>query len=132
VPGERTILVVDDDDGMVALLSHLVELEGFRAETAADGVEASRKAHALKPDLIVLDLMLPRYGGFELLRDLQKTELAQVPIVVVTGRYTDGATMDMIRREANVVALLEKPINHEVFGQALRRGLKLSDEGEAK
>lgn len=120
----RLVLVVDDDEGIRDLLSLLIVKAGHRVETAGDGEEAQRKALALKPDLIVLDLMLPRYGGFELLRQLQGTDLAKVPIIVVTGRYTDQATADMIRQETNVVELMEKPVKTARFTLALQRLLR--------
>jgi CheY-like chemotaxis protein len=122
----QLVLVVDDDEGVRDLLSLLAKKEGYRVETAADGEEGRRKAMKLAPDLIVLDLMLPRYGGFELLRQLQSTELARVPIVVVTGRYTDQSTADMIRQESNVVELLEKPVKSARFLHALQRILRPS------
>jgi DNA-binding response OmpR family regulator len=124
-PG-RLVLVVDDDEGVRDLLSMLIKKEGWRVETAEDGAEGERKALALKPDLIVLDLMLPRYGGFELLRRLQGTEIFRTPIVVVTGRYTDTSTADMIRQESNVVELLEKPVKATRFILALQRILRPS------
>jgi CheY-like chemotaxis protein len=122
----RLVLVVDDDEGVRELLSMLITKEGWRVETAEDGLEGERKALALKPDLIVLDLMLPRYGGYEMLKQLQATELSRVPIVVVTGRYTDPSTADMIRQEANVVELLEKPVKAMRFILALQRILRPS------
>lgn len=120
----RLVLVVDDDEGIRELLSILIKKEGWRVETAEDGAEGERKALELKPDLIVLDLMLPRYGGFELLKQLQGTELAKTPIVVVTGRYTDRSTSEMIRQESNVVELLEKPVKATRFILALQRILR--------
>lgn len=123
---EPLILVVDDDEGIRELLSVLIKKEGWRVETAEDGAEGERKALQLKPDLIVLDLMLPRYGGFELLKNLQGTELAKTPIVIVTGRYTDRSTSEMIRQESNVVELLEKPVKATRFILALQRILRPS------
>jgi DNA-binding response OmpR family regulator len=123
---ERLVLVVDDDEGIRELLAMLIKKEGWRVETAEDGAEGERKALSLKPDLIVLDLMLPRYGGFELLKQLQATELARTPIVIVTGRYTDRSTAEMIRQESNVVELLEKPVKAARFILALQRILRPS------
>lgn len=120
----KLVLVVDDDEAMLMLLAHLVREQGYRVETASDGEEAGRRVDALKPDLVVLDLMLPRYGGFELLRDLQRSaELSKIPIVIVTGRYTDRSTTDMIRKESNVVELLEKPVDQAQFRALLERVL---------
>ena len=120
----RQVLVVDDDEGSRELLSRLIQKEGWRVETAGDGAEGERKALALKPDLIVLDLMMPRYGGFEMLKQLQGTELSRVPIVVVTGRAADRSTATMIRQESNVVEFMEKPVNATRFILALQRILR--------
>ena len=122
----RLVLVIDDDEGIRDLLSLLLKKEGFQVETAGDGEEGRRLALSLKPDMIVLDLMLPRYGGFELLRQLQETELKGVPIVVVTGRYTDPTTAELIRQETNVVELLEKPVKTASFLGVVRRILRPS------
>lgn len=119
----RLVLIVDDDEGIRDLLSILLKKDGFRVETAADGEEGLRKATTLRPDLIVLDLMLPRYGGFEVLRHLQGSDLGRVPIVVVTGRYTDPSTSGLIRQEANVVELLEKPVKTARFLAAVHKAL---------
>jgi DNA-binding response OmpR family regulator len=112
---DRLILVVDDDEGICDLLSLVIKKMGMRVDIAGDGEEAHRKVLAQRPDLIVLDLILPRYGGFELLRQLQATKLSDVPIIVVTGRYTDRSTVDLIRHESNVIELLEKPVNTARF-----------------
>lgn len=123
-PDAKLILIIDDDEGIRELMTFLVKKDGFRAETAVDGEDGFQKAERLKPDLIILDLMMPRYGGFEVLRQLQGSELKKTPIVVVTGRYTDRSTADMIRQESNVVDFLEKPLKPAVLGAVLARLLK--------
>ncbi len=120
----KLVLIIDDDEDVRDLLTFMVKKEGFRAETAVDGEDGHQKAERLRPDLILLDLMMPRYGGFELLRRLQSGDLARIPIVVVTGRYTDRSTAEMILQESNVVDFLEKPIKASVLGAALARLLK--------
>ncbi|TBR20539.1 response regulator [bacterium] len=107
----KRVLVVDDDDDLRELLSLIVTRAGFDAETAWDGKQAVEQIEARPPDLVILDLMLPRYGGFEILRRLQQGPLAALPIVVVTGRYNDPATAGLVRAESNVVALLAKPVD---------------------
>lgn len=125
-PGEdaKLVLIIDDDDGVRDLLTFLVKKEGFRADVAVDGEDGFQKAERLKPDLILLDLMMPRYGGFEVLRQLQGSELSRIPIVIVTGRYTDRSTAEMIRQESNVVDFLEKPLKPQVLASTLERLLK--------
>lgn len=121
VTNGKVVLVIDDDEGIRELLTFLVKKEGCRAEVAVDGEDGFRKAEAVRPDLIVLDLMMPRYGGFEVLRQLQTSDLKKIPIVVVTGRYTDRSTSEMIRQESNVVDFIEKPLKPAVFTAALAR-----------
>lgn len=120
----KLVLIIDDDDGVRELLTFLVKKEGYRVECAVDGEDGFQKAERLKPDLILLDLMMPRYGGFEVLRQLQSSELARVPIVIITGRYTDRSTAEMIRQESNVVDFLEKPLKPNVLAATLERLLK--------
>ena len=123
-PGDKLVLIVDDDSSVLELVEFMVKKEGFRVEKAVDGEEALRKIPELHPDLVLLDLMLPRYGGFEILRQVQVGETAGIPIVVITGRYTDHSTSEMIRQESNVVEFLEKPIKVAVLSALLHRILK--------
>jgi two-component system response regulator VicR len=120
----KLVLVIDDDDGIRELLAFLISKEGYRCEVAVDGEDGYHKAEQFKPDLVILDLMMPRYGGFEVLRRLQAGELSRIPILVVTGRYTDRSTAEMIRQESNVVDFLEKPLKPNVFTAALERLLR--------
>ena len=84
-PKDKLILVVDDDESLLDLIEHLVRKEGFRVERGVDGQEALSKAQALKPDLILLDFMLPGMGGYEVVKELQTAETSAIPIVVITG-----------------------------------------------
>ena len=127
----KLVLVVDDDDNVRELLTFLVNKEGYRAESAIDGEDGYQKAEKLVPDLIILDLMMPRYGGFEVLRQLQAGGLAKIPIVIITGRYTDRSTAEMIRQESNVVDFLEKPLKPNVLAATLERLLKPRATGAA-
>lgn len=120
----KKVLVVDDDDSICELLKFVLEREGFTVLVARDGQEAIRQAGAHSPELMLLDLMLPRYGGFEVLRQLQKPETSKIPIIVFTGRYTDRSTQELIRGEPNVVDFLEKPINTAVLSSRIHAFLK--------
>lgn len=114
-PASKLVLVVDDDESVRDLLDFIIKKEGFKIEQAVDGQEALDKTRALKPDIILLDLMLPKYGGFEILRELQTDDTMEIPIVIMTGRYTDRSTSDMIKLESNVKDFLEKPIKPPVL-----------------
>lgn len=123
-PQDKLIIVIDDDESVRELMEFIVKKEGFRTDTAADGEEGIKKVHEQMPDLVLLDLMLPRYGGFEILREMQSGECCRIPILVVTGRYTDRTTAEMIRQESNVLDFMEKPIKPAVLAVALHKILK--------
>ena len=123
-PGEKLILVVDDDESVRDLLDFIVRKEGFKVEKASDGEEALGKAKSLHPDLVLLDLMLPKFGGFEILRELQGDDTSDIPIVIITGRYTDRSTSEMIKQEPNVKDFIEKPLKPQVLSALLHTLLK--------
>ena len=123
-PSAKLIMMVDDDESLLDLMEHIVKKEGFRTERASDGAEALRKAEALMPDLIVLDLMLPGMGGYEVLRELQASGNGGIPVIVVTGRAVDRKQIDMIRLESNVKEFMTKPIRTAVLASTLHSVLK--------
>jgi CheY-like chemotaxis protein len=123
-PQDKLILAVDDDDGIRELLEFLIKKEGFRSATAIDGVDGLNKIQELKPDLVILDLMLPRQGGYEVLRQLQAGDTGRIPVLVMTGRYTDHTMSQMIRQESNVVDFFTKPVQPAALSMALHRILK--------
>lgn len=81
------VLVVDDEKTLVKALTFNLEKEGFRVEVAYDGEEALDKVFSLKPDVVVLDLMLPEVDGFEVCRRIRKK--LEVPIIMLTARSED-------------------------------------------
>ena len=128
-PQDNLILLVDDDESLLDLMEHVVKKEGFRTERAVDGPEALRKAQALNPSLLVLDMMLPGLGGFEVMRQLQAAGFGDIPIVVVTGRQMDPNGVKLIRQESNVKEFLEKPVRPAVLINALHRILNTQPSG---
>jgi diguanylate cyclase (GGDEF)-like protein len=82
----RLVLVVDDDQHTRTLLKDLCETSGFRVLTAEDGVEAMEHIGKSRPDLVLLDLMMPRRDGFSVLKAVRDTsELAELPVIVLTA-----------------------------------------------
>jgi DNA-binding response OmpR family regulator len=82
-----TILVVDDEKNIVQLARLYLNNEGFRVEAAYDGKQALGKARSLKPDLIVLDIMMPEMDGLTVCKELRKT--SNVPVIILTARGDD-------------------------------------------
>jgi len=79
-----TILVVEDEESVRELVRMYLENEGFRVETASDGEEALNKVKANTPDLIVLDVMLPKFDGWTVCKEVKKT--SSVPIIMLSAR----------------------------------------------
>ena len=123
-PAEKLILLVDDDESLLDLMEHVVRKEGFRTDRAADGIEAIRKVEALNPVLIILDFMLPKKGGYEVLRDLQAGGRGQIPVIVLTGRHMDRKNVEMMRLEPNVREFIEKPLRPAIMASLIHNLLK--------
>jgi DNA-binding response OmpR family regulator len=84
----KSILVVDDKKELRVMVKSYLEEEGFRVALAGDGQEALYVARHEKPDLIILDLMMPQMGGYEFLR-VHRRE-ADTPIIILTARLEEG------------------------------------------
>ncbi len=81
------ILVVEDERDIAALVAYHLTKEGYRVRTAGSGTEAMEGLSNERPDLIILDLMLPGLSGYEVLTELRRHgETAEVPVVVLTAR----------------------------------------------
>src|SRR5579871_1470038 len=78
------VLVVEDDDAIAQVLQRSLRMEGYDVRVAGDGVSALDQAHAFLPDLVILDLGLPRMDGIEVAKTLRKSD--DVPILVLTAR----------------------------------------------
>lgn len=123
-PEDKLILIVDDDESAWDLLYYIVRREGFRTEQAADGKEALDKARLLRPSLILLDMMLPGLGGFEIIRELQDGATADIPIIMLTSRGMDRSTVEILKQEPNLKDFMEKPVDHQVLIARLHALLK--------
>jgi DNA-binding response OmpR family regulator len=82
-----TVLVVDDDPVILKLLEVNFEMEGFQVVRAADGAEGLERAREVLPDIVVLDVMMPRMTGYEVAKALREDgHTAHIPIIFVTAR----------------------------------------------
>ncbi len=106
--GTGTILVVDDDPDIRQMLDVELRAEGFhRIEKAEDGIEGLRKAREVKPDLIVLDLMMPRMDGFDMAAHLQEDpETRRIPVIVLTAK--DLTADDIARLNGHIEQIIQK------------------------
>jgi two-component system, OmpR family, alkaline phosphatase synthesis response regulator PhoP len=126
----RRILVVDDEARLVDVLRAYLERDGYRVVAAYDGKQALFLARREKPDLILLDLMLPEVDGMEVCRTLRKE--SDVPIIMLTARSEE--TDKLIGLEIGADDYVTKPFSpREVVARVrtvLRRAHPLSQPGE--
>jgi two-component system alkaline phosphatase synthesis response regulator PhoP/two-component system response regulator VicR len=108
--GKRKILAVDDNKNIVRLIQINLMKLGYDVDCAYDGVECLKKVAVQKPDLIVLDIMMPRKDGFQTLKDLKSNpETADIPIIMLTAKAQDG---DILKGwQSGVDCYLTKPFN---------------------
>ncbi len=86
----KTVLVVDDEKDIVQLIRYNLEREGFKVESAGDGNEALRKAVEVKPDVILLDIMLPGKDGYEVIKSLNQSEkTVGIPVIFLTAKSAE-------------------------------------------
>lgn len=81
------VLIADDNRQITSVLTEYARKEGYVVEVAGDGIETIEKFKSFNPDIILLDVMMPRMDGFEVCRDIRKT--SNVPIIMVTARGED-------------------------------------------
>ncbi|MDF0668153.1 MAG: response regulator transcription factor [Nitrospira sp.] len=90
----KKILVVEDEQDILQLVKHYLEKEGFRPLTAMSGLEALKKVKEEKPDLVVLDLMLPEMDGLEVCKRLRSVpDTAMLPILMLTAKAEESDTI---------------------------------------
>ena len=106
----KRILVVDDERHIVRLVEVNLQRAGYEVLTAYDGVEALEKTKADKPDMIILDVMMPRMDGFEVLKDLRaNADTKDIPVIMLTAKAQDA---DIFKGwSSGVDSYLTKPFN---------------------
>jgi CheY-like chemotaxis protein len=108
------VLVIEDNEQNLYLMRFLLEKNGFTVLEAMDGVKGVETAKETKPDLILLDIQLPRMDGYTVARELRKnSNLSGVPIIAVTSYAMVGDRERILAAGAD--GYIEKPIDPERF-----------------
>jgi len=117
------ILIVDDDRDSVDLLQQWLSLEGYETTGAGNGAEALRRITADRPDLVLLDLMIPPPDGLEVIRAVRKDRaLSAIPLVVMTVKRDVRSKIEALRSGAD--DFLIKPFHFDELDAVLRSSLK--------
>ncbi len=120
--GKPRILVVDDRQSIVEVLRLFLQMRGYETREAYDGRTALELIRRDRPDLILLDLIMPERTGFEVLREVQADEqLCRIPVIVMTARSEVGElpTEDL----QGAAALLRKPFDLEEVARLVSQTL---------
>ena len=123
------ILVVDDAKNILLVLRMSLEKAGYEVITAMDGITALEKAQDLDPDLILLDILLPKMNGFlvfEALKD--ETTTAETPVIFISAKAEDE---DLEKaRELGAADFLIKPVKQEQLLETVEKYLEGGNENE--
>ncbi len=117
MPKQKSILIVDDDLSIREMLCDFLSAEGFMVLVAEDGQQALRLASEKVPDLIIIDLLLPREHGLEVIRDIK--DKCFIPVIAISGIYS---TLE-VKRELDDFYLdgfIPKPIDLDILRERIR------------
>ena len=121
------VLVVDDNINFLQLAQLALGTDDYEVETATDGQDGIEQAMKIKPDIILMDVMMPRVSGLEMMRMLlAEEELKDIPVLVMTASHFDPSTEQVFKQESNIKGFLQKPcpVNtlREQIALALKKG----------
>jgi DNA-binding response OmpR family regulator len=109
---KKSILVVDDEWRTREMLRMFLEMEGYEVFEAEDGLDAIEKASLFNPDVMILDVMMPRMDGITACKQLRSTqETAALPIIMLSGKIQEQAIREGL--EAGATAYMTKPMSHK-------------------
>jgi DNA-binding response OmpR family regulator len=110
----KRILVVDDEVRVLAVLEKRLQTAGYEVVTAAEGYDGLKKARAVKPDMIILDLIMPNLNGYQICAMLKRDgDYKHIPILMLTARSQEKDIEEGMKMGAD--AYLTKPYKHEVL-----------------
>jgi two-component system, cell cycle response regulator DivK len=114
------VLLVDDSEDNREVYAQYLTFNGFRVEIAVDGVEAVEKAASVHPDVIVMDLSLPRLDGWEATRQIKSAPAtSKIPVIALTGHAVSESKRKAL--EAGCSGYLTKPCLPDVLVSEIRR-----------
>ena len=126
-PQQRTILLVDDDHEIVESMRTILENKGYRILVARDGNSGLMVAERENPDLLVLDMMMPKKSGFLVLEKLKSRPGGLIPTIMITGN--EGSRHRAYAEMLGVRDYIRKPFAMEKLVRAIERVLSMKPRG---
>lgn len=127
MPDQVTVLIVEDEPSFVDALAVGLKREGFRVEAAYDGAEALEKFASVHPDIVLLDLMLPRVSGIDVCRTI-RAKGSRVPVIMVTAKSSEIDTV--VGLEVGADDYVSKPYRLRELVARMRAVLRRTPGGE--
>ena len=131
---QEKILVIDDDPDILNALTMILESKGYQVVTARDGVEGLANLKAEKPDLMILDLLMPKMDGFAVCKELQDprwSKYRDVPILILTSVREEASRRRYeleTGRELDVDDYIEKPFAPDILLERVERFIKKREQ----
>ncbi len=127
-PGPPTILCIDDDPLLLQLCRELLEADGYRVRTAPDGQAGLEVAQQARPDLILLDVVMPGMDGLEVCRSLRADpRLGGIPVILLTAYHTPNPAVHGLF--AGATHTMRKPVRPETLLQSIAIILRATPRG---
>lgn len=124
---KKTILIVDDDQELSDGIRAVLESQGFRVVQARDGQQGKNLVYQQRPDLVILDMMMPRMGGYPVLEHFRDKKDAP-PIIMITAN--EGSRHKAYAEFLGVVDYIRKPFAMEKLLESVHKGLSRSQPTE--
>jgi DNA-binding response OmpR family regulator len=127
---EKKILLVDDDPDIRDAISVILEVQGYEVITAKDGLECFNMLGAEKPDLLILDLLMPKMDGFEVFKELKSQKWAEfhsMPVIILTSVREEASLRRYKLETGHTLSTddyIEKPIVPEVLIRSVNKHLE--------
>ena len=123
------MLVVDDEPRISGLVRDYLDQAGFRVVEAADGAAALDAVRDHRPDLIILDLGLPKVDGLDVIRRVRTN--SEVPIIILTATHFNTNPSRQFEKDPRIKAILKKPCETEALAKLVRSLVPVSGAGPA-
>lgn len=126
---EKVVLIVEDEPALRSALAEEFSAAGFAVHEAGDGIEGAQKARQLKPDVILLDLLMPKKGGVEMMADLEDEPWAKdIPVIVLTNVELGDKKIEEIVKDNPTWYLMKADQTLEEVREKAETMLLLSDK----